>query len=41
MALIGRQWTHHVFKAVIEVILDKGFFGLLDCFLHGLQLLCK
>lgn len=41
MALIGRQWTHHVFEAVIEVILDKGFLGLLDCFLHGLQLLCN
>lgn len=39
MALANTQRAHKILKAVIQVVLDQGFLGLLNRFLHRLQLL--
>lgn len=39
LALADTQRPHEVFKAVIQMVLDQGFFGLLNRFLNRLQLL--
>ena len=39
MALPRFQGPHQVFETVIQVVLDQGLLGLLDRFLHRLQLL--
>lgn len=32
--------AHCVFQTVVNVILNKRFFGLLDCLFHSMHLLC-
>lgn len=39
VALAGTERAHEIFKAVVQMALDQGFFGLLNRFFHRLQLL--
>ena len=39
IALAGTHRAHEIFKAVVQMALNQGFLGLLNRFLHRLQLL--